>query len=99
MVLRNLIPIVLIALLIALGLWEVGGRHDPGLCRVWQNYCGHHHHLVWLPPWWESLLTGLVLIPGMAPIFEGLSIVGDIALVLAGAFPRSGPSPRCFGSP
>ncbi len=32
-------------------------------------------------------LTGLVLIPGMAPISEGLSIVGDIALVLAGVSP------------
>ena len=32
-------------------------------------------------------LTGFVLIPGMAPISEGFSTVGTIAIVLAGAFP------------
>jgi len=35
---------------------------------------------------WEAL-TGVVLIPGMAPISEGFSTVGHIAIVLAGAFP------------
>ena len=32
-------------------------------------------------------LTGFVLIPGLAPIEEGFYTVGNIALVLAGAFP------------
>src|SRR5699024_9523048 len=32
-------------------------------------------------------LTGIVIIPGMAPISEGIAIVGDIAIMLAGAFP------------
>ena len=32
-------------------------------------------------------LTPLTLIPGMNPIEEGIAVVGDIALVLAGAFP------------
>ena len=32
-------------------------------------------------------LTGFTLIPGMAPISEGFETVGDIAIVLAGAFP------------
>ena len=32
-------------------------------------------------------LTGLVLIPGMAPLSDGITVVGDIAIVLAGAFP------------
>lgn len=31
-------------------------------------------------------LTGLTIIPGIAPIGEGIEIVGGIALVLAGAF-------------
>ena len=35
---------------------------------------------------WESL-TGIVLIPVMRPISEGFEIVGEIAIVLAGAFP------------
>ena len=32
-------------------------------------------------------LTGIVLIPGMAPLHEGFQIVADISIVLAGAFP------------
>ena len=32
-------------------------------------------------------LTGIVLIAGMAPVTEGLAVVGESALVLAGAFP------------
>ena len=32
-------------------------------------------------------LTGLVVIPGMAPVEDGITVVGDIAIVLAGAFP------------
>lgn len=32
-------------------------------------------------------LTGIVVIPGMAPISEGFTVVADIAMVLAGAFP------------
>ena len=32
-------------------------------------------------------LTGVAVIPGMAPIAEGLEVVGAIAIVLAGAFP------------
>ena len=32
-------------------------------------------------------LTGIALIPGMAPIEEGFATVGAIAIVLAGAFP------------
>ncbi len=32
-------------------------------------------------------LTGFVIIPGLAPISEGFQTVGEIAIVLAGAFP------------
>ena len=32
-------------------------------------------------------LTGFSIIPGLAPIEEGFSTVGAIAIVLAGAFP------------
>jgi len=33
------------------------------------------------------VLTGIVVIPGMAPIDEGMGIIWSIAIVLAGAFP------------
>ena len=32
-------------------------------------------------------LTGFVLIPGLAPLSDGFETVGEIAIVLAGAFP------------
>lgn len=85
MVLRNLIPIVIIAALIALGLWraenamvrgfEVFGRLVVAVVTV-----GLAAAVV-------EALTGFVIIPGMAPISEGFETVGTIAIVLAGAFP------------
>ena len=85
MVLRNLIPIVLIAALIALGLWKaekwmirgfgVFGKFIIALITV-----GLVAAIV-------KSLTGFEIIPGMAPIEEGFLTVGAIAIVLAGAFP------------
>ena len=85
MVLRNLLPIVLIALLIALGLWRaetamVRGFEIFGKIVVIVVTVGLAAAIV-------EALTGLVLIPGMAPISEGFQTVGTIAIVLAGAFP------------
>ena len=85
MVLRNLLPIVLIALLIALGLWRaetamVRGFEIFGKIVVIVVTLGLAAAIV-------EALTGLVLIPGMAPISEGFQTVGTIAIVLAGAFP------------
>lgn len=85
MVLRNLIPIVLIGLIIALGLWKfesvmirlfaLFGKFIIGLITV-----GLAAALV-------EELTGWEIIPGMAPITDGFGTVGEIAIVLAGAFP------------
>ena len=85
MVLRNLIPIVLIAVLIALGLWRaeramVKGFSLFGKLVVILVTVGLVAAIV-------EELTGFVLIPGMAPISEGFETVGVIAILLAGAFP------------
>jgi ethanolamine transporter len=85
MVLRNLVPIVLFALLIALGLWKaeramIRGFTIFGRLVVAVITIGLACAII-------ERLTGLVLIPGMAPITEGFEIIGDIAIVLAGAFP------------
>ena len=85
MVLRNLLPIVLIAILIALGLWKaekamVSGFAAFGKFVVAVVTLGLAAAVV-------EALTGYALIPGMAPISEGFEIVGEIAIVLAGAFP------------
>lgn len=85
LVLSNLVPIILIALLIALGLWKFEKAMIKGfglfgkviialitvglVCAIVQS------------------LTGFVIIPGLNPISEGFETVGEIAIVLAGAFP------------
>ena len=85
MVLRNLIPIVLIGGLIALGLWKAEkamirgfGIFGKGVVAV--ITAGLAAAIV-------QSLTGWVLIPGMNDIEEGFGTVGAIAIVLAGAFP------------
>ena len=85
MVLRNLIPIVLIGGVIALGLWKAEkamirgfGIFGKGVVAV---------ITVGLAAAIVQALTGWTLIPGMNPIEEGFQTVGDIAIVLAGAFP------------
>ena len=85
MVLGNLIPIVLIGALIALGLWKAEqamirgfGWFGKGVVAV---------ITIGLAASIVEALTGFVLIPGMAPITEGFQTVGAIAIVLAGAFP------------
>ena len=85
MVCRNLIPIVIFAVLIALGLWKaekymiigftVFGRIITILITI-----GLASAIV-------EALTGFTLISGMAPLSEGYEIIGGIAIILAGAFP------------
>ena len=85
MVLRNLIPIILIAALIALGLWRAEkwmikgfGLFGKGVVAL--ITAGLAASIV-------ETLTGFTIIPGLAPISEGFETVGAIAIVLAGAFP------------
>ena len=85
MILRNLIPIVLIGAAIALGLRKKEeamirgfGAFGKGVVAV--ITAGLAAAIV-------EELTGFVLIPGLAPISEGFETVGEIAIVLAGAFP------------
>ena len=85
MVLRNLIPIVLIGGLIALGLVfaERGmikgfGIFGKGVIIV---------ITIGLGAAIVEELTGWTVIPGLAPLSEGFETVGAIAIVLAGAFP------------
>ena len=85
MVLRNVLPIVLVGALIAFGLWKAEeamirgfGAFGKGVIAV---------ITVGLVAIIVTELTGFTLIPGMAPISEGFEVVGEIAIVLAGAFP------------
>ena len=85
MVLRNLVPIVLIGGFIALGLWKAERAMIRGFAAFGKGVvavitAGLAAAIV-------EALTGFVLIPGMAPIEDGFRTVGEIAIVLAGAFP------------
>ena len=85
MVLRNLIPIVLIGLLIVLGLWKA----EKALIRGFTVFGKVITALITigLAAAIAEGLTGMALIPGLAPLSEGFETVGAIAIVLAGAFP------------
>jgi ethanolamine transporter len=85
MILKNLIPIVIVALLIALGLWKIPQKMIKGFTVFGKGVVvvitmGTAAIII-------ETLTGIVVIPGMAPITDGIQIVGSIAIMLAGAFP------------
>ena len=85
MVLRNLIPILLISGLIALGLWKAERWIIKGF--AWFGKGVVAVITVGLAAASVEALTGWELIPGMAPIEDGFQTVGAIVIVLAGAFP------------
>ncbi len=85
MVLRNLVPIAIIGLVIALGLWKA----EKAMIRGFGIFGKGIIALITLGLIASIVetLTGFVLIPGLAPIADGFLTVGEIAIVLAGAFP------------
>ena len=85
MVIRNLIPIVLLAGLIALGLWKA----EKAMVRGFELFGKGVAALstIGLAVAIFQALTGFTVISGMADISEGFQTVGSIAIVLAGAFP------------
>ena len=85
MLLRNLIPIVLIAGLIVLGLWKA----EKAMIRGFTVFGKLITTLITLGLATAIVkeLTGFSILPGMAPISEGFATVGAIAIVLSGAFP------------
>lgn len=85
MVLRNLVPIVLFALVIALGLWKAERAMIVGFSVFGKVVTAVIN--VGLAAAIVEELTGVALIPGMNPLSEGYEVVGSIAIVLAGAFP------------
>ncbi len=85
LILKNLTPIIIFAVLIALGLKFAPEKIIKGF-----TYFGKFVTAVitvGLAAIIIETLTGIVIIPGMAPISEGINVVGSIAIVLAGAYP------------
>ena len=97
MVLRNLIPVVLIAIGIALGLWKAENAMVKGFTGFGKGVTAIV--TIGLAASIVETLTGWVIIPGLAPIEEGFQTVGAIAIVLAGAFPLVYAVTRVFRKP
>ncbi|MBE6984649.1 MAG: ethanolamine utilization protein EutH [Ruminococcaceae bacterium] len=85
MILRNLIPIVLFAALISLGLWKFEKAMVTGF--LWFGRIILAVITIGLAAGVFEYLTGITVIEGMAPLFDGVEVVAGIGFVLAGAFP------------
>lgn len=95
MILKNLIPIIIVAALIAVGLALIPAKLIKGFTIFGKimTIIG----TVALAAGIVEALTGVVVIPGMAPVGEGLAVVGSIAIVLAGAYPMVAIILKVFG--
>lgn len=85
MIVANLVPIIIVAALISLGLWKIPDKMTKGFTVFGQGVV--IVITIGLAAIVIETLTGIVVIPGMAPISEGIATIGAIAITLAGAFP------------
>lgn len=97
MVLKNLIPIIIIAALISVGLWKFENGMIKGF-TVFGKFIVAVITIGLICGIVESL-TGITIIKGMNPISEGFETVADICIVLAGAFPLVTVITRVFRKP
>lgn len=81
----NLIPVAVLAALLAIGLWKVPEKLLKGF-SIFSNIITIIIIISFACAIVEGL-TGFVIIPGMDPIGEQLETVGTIAITLAGAYP------------
>ena len=96
-VIGNLLPVVIVAALIAFGLWRIPEKMTTGF-----QYFGKGVVIMitigLAAIVWETM-TGIVIIPGMAPVWDGIQIIGAIAIVLLGAFPMVKVITKVFSKP
>lgn len=85
MIFSNLLPIIIFAGIISVGLWIMPEKMTKGFTIFGQGVV--IVITLGLAAIVIETLTGFVVIPGMAPISDGIEIVGAIAITLAGAFP------------
>ena len=97
LILVNLIPIIIVSALIILGLIFIPEKMTKGFAIFGQAVV--IIITIGLVAAIIQELTGFVVIPGMAPITDGLGTVGAIAIVLAGAYPLVHFITKVFGKP
>ena len=84
MILSNLVPIVIFALLVIIGLWLIPDTMIKCFTVFGQGVV--IVAVLGLILGALQLLVGITVIDGIAPVTEGIEIVGGIALTLSGAF-------------
>ena len=85
MVLTNSIPVIIISVLLAVGLKFIPNGMIKG-CIYFGKFIVMVCTVGLVAAAFQSM-TGVVLIPGLAPIGDALGIVGSIGVVLLGTFP------------
>ncbi|MFD2043701.1 ethanolamine utilization protein EutH [Ornithinibacillus salinisoli] len=97
MILKNLLPTILISVLITVGLWKKPDKMIVGFsifAKLIEAIA-----IIGLVAIIIETLTGFIVIPNMTPLDEGITIVGTIAVFLAGAFPMVMVIQRTFQKP
>ena len=84
-VLKNIIPIIILSVLLVLGLRFIPDQMIKG-CMLFGKFITIVIYIGLAAAAFE-FLTGKVLIPGMAPIMEGMEAIAGIGIVLLGTFP------------
>lgn len=97
LVASNLLPIIIFSAIIAIGLWRIPDKMINGFTIFGKGVV--IVITLSLAAIITETLTGIVIIPGMAPISEGVQIIGSIAITLAGAFPLVHFITRTFEKP
>lgn len=85
MIVMNLIPTIFFSLLIGFGLWKYPQKMIAGF--TWFGKGVEIIAIIGLTLAIIETLTDITIIPNMTPLSEGIQIVGQIVIFLAGAFP------------
>lgn len=84
-VIKNIIPILALSILLALGLKKTPDKMISG-CTIFGKFITVVIYIGLASAAFEHL-TGIAMIKGMKPIMEGMNTVAGIAIILLGAFP------------
>lgn len=85
LIVRNTLPILVIAVLLALGLKFIPEKMIKG-CTIFGQFITIIIYIGLACAAFEHI-TGVVIIKGMAPIMDGMDAIAGIAIVLLGTFP------------
>lgn len=85
MIVMNLIPTIFFSVLIGFGLWKYPQKMIAGF--TWFGKGVEIIAIIGLTLAIIETLTDITIIPNMTPLSEGIQIVGQIVIFLAGAFP------------